>query len=291
MCRSGIGGATMIDTHLHLWDPATNDYPWLAANPALDRAYLLSDLDVAGHEVDGFIVVEAGCRQGQAELDWLGRLALRWPIIRGVVAQVPVERGPRAEPLLTKAVKHPLAVGVRRNVQDERPGFLLASPMVAGVRLLAAYGLPFDACVREHQIRELVELAGRCPEVTFVLDHLGKPAIAQRRRQPWFADLTALARCPNVVAKLSGLTTEADPEHWRPADIAPYLTHAIEEFGPGRCMFGSDWPVATLATTYQRWVELVLEVTAELADAERSAILDGTAGRIYHLAPCQREDT
>jgi L-fuconolactonase len=257
----------------------------------LDRAFLLSDLDLAGQEVDGFIVVEAGCRQGQTELDWLGQLAIRWPIIRGVVGQVPVECGTRAEASLAKAARHPLTVGVRRNVQDEPAGFMLAPSMVAGVRLLAAYGLPFDACVREHQIRELAELADRCPEVTFVLDHLGKPAIAQQRRQPWFADLTALARRPNVVAKLSGLTTEADHEHWRPADIAPYLTYAIEEFGPGRCMFGSDWPVATLATTYQRWVEVVLDVTAELADAERSAILDGTASRIYHQARCQHEDT
>lgn len=281
----------MIDAHLHVWDPATNDYPWLAATPALDRAYLLSDLEPGGPAVDGFIVVEAGCRQGQAELDWLGRLARRWPAIRGVVAQVPVERGLGAEPLLAEVAGHPLTVGVRRNVQDERAGFMLAGPMVTGVRLLAAYGLPFDACVREHQLRELIELADRCPEVTFVLDHLGKPAIAQRRRQPWFDDLTALARRANVVAKLSGLTTEADHQHWRPADIAPYLKHAIEEFSPGRCMFGSDWPVATLATTYQRWTELVLNATAGLDDAERSAILAGTASRIYNLAPHQREDT
>jgi L-fuconolactonase len=180
--------------------------------------------------------------------------------------------------------RQPLTVGVRRNVQDEPPGFLLADSMVAGVRQLAAYGLPFDACVREHQIGELTQLVDRCPEVTFVLDHLGKPGIRERRREPWFHHLSALARRPNVVVKLSGLTTEADHEHWRPDDITPYLTHAVDAFGPGRCLFGSDWPVATLATTYQRWVDLVRDATADLTAAQRSAIFADTAGRIYHLS-------
>jgi L-fuconolactonase len=271
----------VIDTHLHLWDPAVNEYPWLAVEPPLNRTFLPSDLDPAGSAVDGFIVVEAGCRDGRAELDWLGSLAEQWPAIVGVVAQVPLDLGPAGIPLLAAAARHPMTVGVRRNVQDEPPGFMLDASMVAGVRHLADHNLPFDACIREHQIREFAELVDRCPEVTFVLDHLGKPGIRHRRRQPWFDDLTALARRPNVVVKLSGLTTEAEHEHWRPAEIAPYLIHAIAEFGPDRCMFGSDWPVATLATTYQRWVELVLDVTVDLTDAQRSAILADTAGRTY----------
>ena len=273
----------MIDSHLHLWDPAVHEYPWLADEPELNRAFLPSDLDLGGHTIDGFVIVEAGCRQGQAELAWLEQLASAWPGLRGIVAQVPLEQGSAAAPMLIEAAARPLTVGVRRNVQDERPGFMLAEPMLAGVRMLSAHGLPFDACVREHQLKELTALVDRCPEVTFVLDHLGKPAIAQRRRQPWFDDLAALARRPNVVAKLSGLTTEADHDRWRPVDIAPYLSHALEQFGPDRCMFGSDWPVATLATTYARWVELVLDVIAGLPAADRAAILGGTASRVYRL--------
>jgi L-fuconolactonase len=279
----------LIDSHLHLWDPAALAYPWLAAEPALNRAYLLSDLEPGAHPVDGFIVVEAGCWQGAAELELLGRLAKRWPCIRGIVAQVPLEQGLGAAPVLAVAAGDPCTVGVRRNVQEEPPGFMVADSFLAGVRLLQAYGLPFDACIREHQLTELTELVDRCPDVTFVLDHLGKPAIARRRREPWFADLAALARRPNVMAKLSGLTTEADRERWRPGDIAPYLTHAIEVFGPHRCMFGSDWPVATLATTYQRWVDLVRDVIAGLPADDRAAILAGTARRVYHLDDHHRE--
>lgn len=280
----------MIDSHLHLWDPAVHEYPWLADEPDLDRAFGPSQVDAGRHDIDGFVVVEAGCRRGQAELGWLGRLAMTWPRMRGIVAQAPLELGQAVAPLLAELAQHPLTVGVRRNVQDERAGFMLAEPMVAGIRLLAVHGLPFDACVREHQLRELAELVDRCPEVIFVLDHLGKPAVAQHRRQPWLDDLASLARRPNVVAKLSGLTTEADHVRWRPADIVPYLSHALEHFGPARCMFGSDWPVATRATTYERWVELVLGVAAELPDVERSAIFAGTAVRVYGLDPQTHEE-
>jgi L-fuconolactonase len=273
----------MIDSHLHLWDPAVINYPWLTDVPALRRAFLLTDLDPG--DIGGFIVVEAGSRDGATELDWIASLARESTLIRGVVANVPLEHGPAAEVLLRRAAAHPLTVGIRRNLQDESTGFMLAGAMLAGVRMLALHQLPFDACIRRHQMHELIALVDHCPEVTFVLDHLGKPDIAQRRYQPWAEDLAALARRPNVVAKLSGLTTEADHERWRDADVAAYLRHAVDCFGPHRCMFGSDWPVATLATTYRRWVDVVLDVTADLADSERAAIFTTTATRVYRLAP------
>ena len=100
-------------------------------------------------------------------------------------------------------------------------------------------------------------LARRVPEVTFVLDHLGKPDVRNKMFQPWANDLKALAVLPNVVAKVSGLTTEADWHNWQPVELKPYLSHLLESFGPQRLMFGSDWPVMTLATSYQRWVEIV----------------------------------
>jgi L-fuconolactonase len=278
---AGSSELALIDTHLHLWDPSALRYPWLAGEPALDRPFLPADLDPGAHTIEGFIFVEAGSANGAAELAWVSRLARGWSPLLGVVAQAPLELGADSAPLLAQAASNPLTVGVRRNVQDEPAGFMLTESFVAGVRLLGTHGLPFDACVREHQLRELALLVDRCPEVMFVLDHLGKPGIAQRRQQPWFDDLSALARRPNIVAKLSGLTTEADRQRWGPADIAPYLTHALEEFGAGRAMFGSDWPVSTLATTYQRWLDLVLRVIDGLAGDERAAILSGTARRVY----------
>jgi L-fuconolactonase len=283
----------LIDSHVHVWDPARLEYPWLANVPALGGPHGLADLDPDARGLAGLVVVEAGCspQQALAEVAWVESLAASWPVIRGMVAHAPLELGPEA---LIGFLPHlaegkGIVVGVRRNVQDEPAGFLTASAFVAGVSGLAEFDLPFDACVREHQLRELIELVDRTPAVV-VLDHLGKPDIRTHGRsaQPqrshaWFADVTDLARRPNVVAKLSGLTTEADRDGWRDSDLRPYLLHAIEVFGPDRCLFGSDWPVATLATTYERWRDFVEGTIADLSSAARAAILSGTAERVYRL--------
>ena len=284
----------IIDTHVHLWEVATLAYPWLASAPALGQRYGIADLGSEGDRLAGLVIVEAGCRPdlALAEVAWVKSLAYQWPVIRGMVAQAPLERGPDglADLAGDRVGVGGHVVGVRRNVQDEAPSFLVQDRFVAGVNELAQLSLPFDACVREHQLRELTDLADRVPAVVIVLDHLGKPDIRRyaglsqaRKTHEWFADLANLARRPNVVVKLSGLATEADHERWREHDIEPYLTHAIEVFGPDRCMYGSDWPVATLATTYERWRDLVEAVIADLPATARGDILAGTAQRVYRL--------
>jgi L-fuconolactonase len=275
----------LIDAHLHLWDPAEQPYPWLVEQPALNRRFGPEALDTGGYPLTGVVVVEAGCADRWAEFRWLEQIAGASPVAYRVVAQAPLERGAAVRADIAELARSHFLAGIRRNTQDEPPGFMTTPDFIVGVRGLAEHGLPFDACVREHQLRELVSLVDACPDVVFVLDHLGKPDIRHHRREPWFTDLRELGRRANVFAKLSGLTTEADHHHWQPTDIAPYLRHAIETFGPDRCLFGSDWPVATLATRYQRWVELVLDVVADLRDDERAAVLAGTATSLYHIHP------
>jgi L-fuconolactonase len=288
------GSRRVIDTHVHLWDATLLAYPWLASEPALGPRYGIADLGSEGDRLAGLVVVEAGCRPdlALAEVAWIRSLAARWPVIRGMVAQAPLERGPQglADLAGDRVGVGGHVVGVRRNVQDEAPRFLVQDRFVAGVNALAELSLPFDACVREHQLRELAELADRAPTVVIVLDHLGKPDIRRhaaaaqpRSTHAWFADLASLAQRENVVVKLSGLATEADHGQWRERDIEPYLTHAIEVFGPERCLYGSDWPVATLATTYQRWRSLIEAVIAVLPATARADILAGTAQRVYRL--------
>jgi L-fuconolactonase len=152
------------------------------------------------------------------------------------------------------------------------------------VALLSELGLVFDACVTHAQLPALTDLVARCDAVTFVLDHLGKPDVAGGRLDPWRADLARLAKLPNVACKLSGLATEADPRGWTPADLRPYLDHALACFGPQRCLVGSDWPVATLATTYDRWFDVVLDCLDDLGFEERRAVLSDNAVRVYGLA-------
>ena len=142
--------------------------------------------------------------------------------------------------------------------------------------------MTFDVCVTHDQLPAVGSLAAACPETSFVLDHLGKPGVASGQLEPWRDDLSRIAENPNVTCKLSGLTTEAAPG-WLAADVRPFLDHAIAVFGPQRCMFGSDWPVATLQTSFERWADVVREAIARLPSANQAAVLAGTAVATYGL--------
>ena len=277
--------AEWIDAHLHVWRPGRLDYPWLAGEPTLNAPFLPADLDTGGHRVTAAVMVEAGRRPDQAldEVGFVEELAAAGPPIVAMVAHASLERGADARAELAALSRHALVTGVRRNIQDEPAGFAVADPFVAGVRLLADHDYAFDLCVRHWQLAEVTELVSRAPDVTFVLDHLGKPAVAEARRDPWREDIRRLAGRPNVMCKLSGLATEADHARWTAADVLPYLHHALAEFGAQRCMFGSDWPVATLATSYRGWVDTVDQALVGLRDTERDAVTGGTARRVYRL--------
>jgi L-fuconolactonase len=275
----------VIDAHLHLWDPAVLSYPWLDSEPDLRRPFLPSDLHASGG-ADGWVVVQAEARHHPdadlAELEWIAGLAASDPSLRGMVVRAPVEIGRAVAHLLEQIAANPVAVGIRRLIQDEPLGFAQQPSFIDGVRAVGEVGLPFDICVRAAERGDVAVLVDACPDVSFVLDHLGKPDISRGEWQPWREQLVELARRPNVVCKLSGLTTEAGPD-WRDEAVRPYLEHALETFGTNRCMFGSDWPVATLTTPYSRWRDQVFAVVTGCSDAEIDAVFAGTARRVYAL--------
>jgi L-fuconolactonase len=199
------------------------------------------------------------------------------------VAHVPLERGLECRATLAELAARPLVVGVRRLLQDQPTGFALSPNFVTGVRQLAERRLVLDLCVREHQLTEVTELVRRCPEITFVLDHLGKPAVGRTPLRDWAHDVDRLAALPNVACKLSGLTSEAGRATNTSAHLGSYLRHAVAVFGPARCMFGSDWPVASLTTTYDGWIDTVREALADLTAADRDRIMIRTAEAVYGL--------
>lgn len=175
-------------------------------------------------------------------------------------------------------------VGVRHLVQSETdPAYLDRPDVRRGIAAVGAAGLAFDLLLRRQQIPMAARLARDLPEVRFVLDHLGKPAPGRRETADWVRDLRTLAAAPNVTAKISGLATELGRPSWTVADLRPAVGHALDVFGPDRLMFGSDWPVCLLATSYLRWVDAVAELLAELDAAERTAIWGRTARRCYRL--------
>jgi len=287
----------VVDTHVHAWDTGRRDHPWLDGEPALPRRFLPADLDSGGVHVDAVVLVEAACRPGQAddETAWLLDLAREDPRVRGVVAALSLEGGAAVEVgrRIDELAAEPLVVGVRRLLEHEPAGFAVLAGLVAGTRLLAGTGLVSDLCVRADQLAEVTTLAAACPEVTFVLDHLGKPGIAAGAGRPaeqWASDLARLASLPNVVCKLSGLTRQAAPGATADELIA-HLRYAVDCFSPARCLFGSDWPVASATATYRGWYETVRAAVSDLDAGEQAGIMQGNAGRVYGLAAAATPST
>lgn len=275
----------IVDAHLHLWDPAARHHDWLAAHPALNRRFGPQDLGGARHRLRGAVFVQADCRDEEAldEVRWVEGLAEADPVLCGIVAYAPVHRGRAAAPHLERLAGRPLVVGVRRLLQGRPVEAITARSFVAGVRMLADWGLTFDLCATHDQLGAVTQLVQACPRTTFVLDHLGKPPVAGGRDGAWRDDLARLAACGNVVCKLSGLSTEA-PAGTATSELRPYLEYGLEVFGPERCMIGSDWPVLTLRTTIERWWDLTRDVIAELAPDDRAAVMAMTAAATYGLA-------
>lgn len=278
----------LTDTHVHLWDPRRARYDWLREVPALDAPHDMAAFRHAHDGVDVSRVVFVECtvafddEVACDEVMWVQRLAQRDSRLAGIVAHASLERGAAVAGHLRWLAARPLVKGVRRLLQDEPDGFCLQPAFVEGVRLLAEFGLSFDACVYHHQLPQVIALVDHCPEVHFVLDHLGKPAAEEESMEPWRTHLTALAERPHVACKVSGLLTEAGAG-WTPDRVRPYLEVAVEAFGFDRLLFGSDWPVLTLAGTYPQWVALVREAVAGCSEAERAALFHDNATRVYRL--------
>lgn len=257
--------------------------------PALDRPYLPEDFVrlTAGVDIEAMVFVEVDAAPGAhlAEARFAQEQAAAEPRLRGMVASMPLEQGGEVEPELVEYAKMPLARGVRRLIERHlrEPGWALGDNFLAGVKLLAKFGFSFDLCLFHPQLSEVNELARRCPEVNFVVDHIAKPGIRQGLREPWRQDLRAIARLPNVWCKISGVVTEADNASWTEAEVAPYIAHAIDCFGFDRVMFGGDWPVSELATSYRRWVDLVDRVVAGASDGEKRRLYRDNAIAFYRL--------
>ncbi|GAA1949094.1 amidohydrolase family protein [Catenulispora subtropica] len=276
----------IIDAHHHLWDLEVRDQPWTAGLPALRRSFPLGELEpiAAAAGVSGTVLVQTIHAAG--ETPEMLAIADSSDLIVGVVGWTDVAAPDFGDRLsaLREGVGGRWLVGIRHQVQDLPDGSWLTEPAtLKGLRRLAAAGLAFDLIVRADQLPACVAAAREVPELRFVLDHAGKPRIAAGEVEPWASDIRTLAVLPNVSCKLSGMVTEADLERWTVADLRPYAEVVLEAFGAGRVMFGSDWPVSTLAADYARVVETARELTEHLTVGEREEIFEGTATGVYRL--------
>jgi len=270
---------------VHFWDPAVLHYPWLDDVPGLGRPFLPSDYRPVSPDVNGVVFVEANClpNEGAREVAFVEQLAAAEPSIIGTVAFVDLLDEPPRRAALERLAQTPQVVGVRHNVQGHAPGFCTQPAFVRGVLEVGQLGLVFDVCATAAQIGEVTELVRRSPSTQFVLDHCGKPAIRDKSFEPWAADIARLAELENISCKLSGLLTEARPDQRNYESLLPYADRILACFGPSRMLFGSDWPVATLAGGYRAWREFTDRFASTWSVADRQRFYAGNAIHLYGL--------
>jgi L-fuconolactonase len=285
----GPTGGRVVDAHHHLWDPATRDHPWLAADvldPIRHRYDVHTLREHARAEgVDRTVLVQTVPDVGET-VEFLATADTNRDLIAGVVGWADLT-DPAVSDTLAGLREQPggdLLVGIRHQAQDEPdPGWLARADVLAGVCAVTAAGLAYDLLVLPHQLSAAITLVERVPEGRFVLDHAAKPPIAAGERDPWAGLVGRLAESANVACKLSGLVTEADWQAWSAAAIAPYAHVVLTAFGPDRVMFGSDWPVCELVTGYPGVVGLARELCAGLDAHGTAAVFGGTATAWYRL--------
>lgn len=273
-----------IDAHQHFWhyDPVRD--AWITPSMEVIRRDflphdLLPALQTAG--IDGAVSVQAS--QSELETEFLLGLAEGQEAIRGVVGWVDL-RADNLRERLDYFRPHAKLRGFRHIVQAEPDDlFLLRTEFMDGVRLLEEYGYTYDILIYPNHLPVAREFVTRLPHQKFVVDHLAKPYIKQGNIEKWAQDMASLARRENVSCKVSGMVTEADWDLWTPEQLRPYLDVVFEAFGPDRVLFGSDWPVCLVASSYERWVQVLEAYMASFTESEKAKFWGGNTLRFYDI--------
>lgn len=274
----------MIDSHQHFWQVGRFDYPWMGAhNSVLYRDYLPEQLKpiLAANGVEKTVLVQAS--NSVEESRWLLELTEEHSFIAGVVGWVDL-MSDEVEQQLDELAAHPKFKGVRHLVESEPDDeWLLQPKVINGLNRLSENGLSYDLLVHTRHLKQIPALVEQCPELSLVIDHMAKPQIAKSEFEEWYGALKIVAGNPSIYCKLSGLVTEANWENWQTSDLTPYVEAALELFGPGRMMFGSDHPVCLLASSYERVLESFREILGSLHDDDKERIFATNAQEFYRL--------
>jgi len=277
----------IIDTHLHLIDRAALAYPWLSDVPALDRDFLYETYAIeakrCGIGAALHMEVDVDPAEIEAEIGYVESLSNRpESLLAGAIAACrPEETGFAAS--LVRQQANPFVKGFRRVLHVVPDNVSEDALFRENIKRLGGTGLSFDLCVLPHQIPKAVALADLAPDVQFILDHCGVPAIASGAVQPWRDNLAEIARRPNVTVKISGVVAYGEAASWSVETLRPYVEHTIAQFGWDRVVWGSDWPVCTLGGGLSTWVAATHALLAGCSQGERDRLLSGNAKRLWRL--------
>ena len=284
----------IVDTHLHLWDPARLNYSGFKDHPLFSKPYHVEDYarDLGDVEVEAMVFLEcyadfdADGGQYLEEVRFVEEEAARDPRIRAIVPMAPLEKGDGAREVLdVMKAEHPTVCGIRRIVEfDADPRALtLSDGFVRGVNLLEEYGYHFEINVNYTQMDIVREFVRRIPNVRMILDHCGKPGIAEGAIARYRDDVAELSEHPNLWIKLSDLPAAADHASWDEADLRPYIDATFDAFGVDRVIYAGDWPICLQATSLPRWVEVLDRALSGLSREDLRKFYRDNANGFYRL--------
>lgn len=280
----------IVDTHQHLWDLTRFRLPWIKEGAPLARSFLMTDYlnATAGLNVVKavYMEVDVAPEQQSAEAQYIIDICKRGttPTVAAVISGRPASEG--FQRYLDPFKGSPYIKGVRQVLHnpDVPAGYCLGADFIRGIRLLGERGLSFDICVRPGELQDAAKLIDACPNTRFILDHCGNANVQAQDNVQWKRSMAGVAQRKNVVCKVSGIVVSAKPGAWSADDLAPYVNHTLEVFGPDRVMFGGDWPVCTLTATYKQWVEALKTIVRDRSEQEQRKLFHDNAVRFYGLA-------
>ncbi|MCX6212333.1 MAG: amidohydrolase family protein [Bacteroidetes bacterium] len=273
----------IIDTHQHFWNYDAQKQDWINEDmQAIRKDFLPTNLAIVLKENNVEACISVQAEQSLQETDFLLAQAKANNFIQGVVGWVDL-CDLKMEQALEKYAAENLLKGFRHILQGEADGFMLQESFIQGLKKLQANNYTYDLLIYAHQLKEANELVKHLPTMPIVIDHIAKPNIKAGKIEEWKKEITGLANYPNVYCKISGMVTEANWNNWTAADLKPYLDLVVAAFGTERIMFGSDWPVCLVASTYSKWLNLVQNYFNTFSSSEQEAIFAGNAIKFYKL--------
>ena len=284
----------IIDTHLHIWDFDKLNYSAFTGHPLFGKSYHIEDYqrDCGDLDIEAMVFLECyadfSSNGGQyiKEIEFVEESSKRDPRIKGIVPMAPVEWGARVEVILEEMRdNHPTVKGIRRIVEfDKDPRSLtLSRNFIEGVKRVAKFGYHFEINVNHTQMDIVKEFVKKVPEVRMILDHCGKPGIAEGAIEQYRNDVTELSKHSNLWIKLSDLPVEADHNSWTEDDLRPYIDATIESFGFNRTIYAGDYPICLQATTLPRWVEVLDKALIGCSHEELWKFYRENANKFYNL--------
>lgn len=274
----------VFDAHVHILNHKQISYPWTADIPSLSADHLFEDYLAATqpHELTGVLFMETAASDGDyiAEAEYVANLMQQYPVIKGQIASIRPEIDDNFDTWLEQSERLNIC-GYRRILHAEENTLMSDSTFIKNVRKIGEAGKTFDLCVHDWQLDEALQFVKQCDNTTFVIDHFAiHRQLGENEVQKWRESIKALAACPNVNFKISGILLHYNEEKDLPT-VKSLFSYMLEVCGIDKLIWSGDWPVIELGNTLRNWLDVTEDMIKDLSPEDQHKLLIGNTKRIY----------